>query len=99
MPLKHTLLAALFGVHWIAFVVLLVRTRRASLILPIAVFTLLVLVQLLWDSAVMLELGPLPHYSLRTVLRTLAIVLAVPSVGLMGRRIVLRRRGAARASA
>lgn len=91
MELRHVLLAVLFGIHWIAFVIVFLRSRRVSLLLPIAVFTLLVTVQFLAGSAVMLELGPLPATSLRTALRVTAIALAVPSIGMMVMRVLARR--------
>ena len=98
MPLKQTLLTALFSIHLVAFVVVLARSRRPSLLLPISVFTLLVLVQLLWNSTATVHFGPLPDYPLRSLLRVTAIVLAVPSIGLMVRRIVVKRRAVAAVS-
>jgi hypothetical protein len=89
---RQILLTVIFALHWIGFVVLLVRQKRLSLLLPIAVFTLLVLTQLLWHSSVVLELGALGPSPLPTVLRAGAIVLAVPSIGLLIRRFVLQRR-------
>ncbi len=94
MDLRQILLIILFGIHWVAFVVLLWKRRAAYLLLPIAVFTLLVITQFLWQSELSVPLGPLGHPSLRGFLRTIAIVLAVPSIGLMVHRIVIRRREA-----
>lgn len=96
MPAGRLLLLLLFGVHWAAFVWLFVRRRSSSLLLPIAVFSLLIAVQLLKGGAVSVDVGPIAGYELATVLRATAIVLAVPSIGLMGRRMVARRWGGAR---
>jgi hypothetical protein len=92
MGLKQILLTVLFGVHWIAFAVLFMRTRRWSLLLPLSVFTLLILTQYLWTSEAMVGLGPLGSHPLPTTLRASAIILAVPSIALMARRIVAKRR-------
>ena len=90
MATQQLLLFILFAVHWIAFVALLIKQRRPSLLLPIAVFTLLMLTQVYWTSEVILDLPlagtvPLPRF-----LRVSAIVLAVPSIGLMVRRVIAR---------
>ncbi len=95
MGTRQILLTLLFGVHWVAFVILLVRRKQLSLLLPIAVFTLLVLTQVLWTSDVQVAFGPFGTSPLPKVLRLAAIILAVPSVGLMVRRILARRRSAA----
>jgi hypothetical protein len=92
MGLRQTFLTVLFGLHWVGFLVLLIRDRRPALLLPLAVFTLLILTQVLWNSAVVLDLGALGHRSLPLVVRVSAAVLAVPSIGLLVRRIVLKRR-------
>jgi hypothetical protein len=92
MGTRQILLAVLFGVHWIAFVVLMIRQRRPALLLPIAVFTLLVLTQLLWASEAVVGLGPFGSPRLPVLLRVSAIVLAVPSIGMMVRRMAVRRR-------
>lgn len=90
METRQLLLLILFGVHLVAFVVLLIKQRRPSLLLPISVFTLLCLTQIFWKSEITLALPLAGPTSLARALRVAAIVLAVPSIALMARRIVLR---------
>ncbi len=97
MDLRQILLTVVFGCHWVGFLVLLVRQKRLSLLLPIAVFTLLISTQILRDSGIVVQLGALGPRSLPSVLRGSALVLAVPSIGLMVRRAVLERRAKRRA--
>jgi len=92
MGLRQIVLTVIFGAHWLGFGVLLIRDKRPALLLPMAVFTLLILTQLYWDSPVVLRLGMLGPTSLPRLLRVAAIVLAVPSIAFMVRRIVLKRR-------
>jgi len=87
---RQVLLALLSGVHWAAFVVVFLRSRRATALLPVGVFTLLVLTQVLWNSGISIPLGSHGVVPLRVLLRGSAWVLAVPSLGLMFRRIYLR---------
>ena len=97
MDLRQILLTVVFGCHWVGLSVLLVRQKRLSLLLPIAVFTLLISTQILRDGGVVVQLGALGPRSLASVLRGSALVLAVPSIGLMVRRAVLERRAKRRA--
>lgn len=92
MGLKQILLSALFGAHLIGFLWLYARDRTPSRLLPVGVFTLLVLAQVFWDSAVVLEFGAGRELPLRVGLRAGAWGLAVPSLGLMFRRIYFRSR-------
>lgn len=92
MATKQILLLILFGVHLVAFVGLYIKQRRASLFLPIAVFVLLCLTQIFWNSPVTLTLPGLGETPLGLALRYTAIAVAIPSIGLMARRIVLRIR-------
>lgn len=89
---RQMALALLFGVHWVVFAWFFLRSRRVTLLLPLGVFTLLILTQLFWDSQVQLSFGELGPIPLRSVLRVSAWVLAVPSLGVMLGRIHLRIR-------
>lgn len=91
MGLRHWLLIALFGVHWLVFVGLWLRRRDVSRLLPIGVFTLLILTQVFWNSPAELHFGDGDPILLRTAFRHGAWTLAVPSVGMMFRRLWLRR--------
>lgn len=91
---RQMALALLFGVHWAVFAWLFFRSRRVTLLLPMGVFTLLILTQLFWDSQVQLSFGEVGPIPLRSVLRISAWVLAVPSLGVMLGRIHLRIRRA-----
>lgn len=90
METRQILLLILFGAHLVAFSVLLYKQRRPSLLLPISVFSLLVLTQLFWHSQVMLEIPGAGATPLPRAFRVAAIILAVPSIGLMARRIIVR---------
>ena len=90
MAPRQMALALLFGVHWVVFAWLFFRSRRVTLLLPMGVFTLLILTQLFWNSQVQISMGELGPIPLRSVLRVSAWVLAVPSLGVMLGRIHLR---------
>ena len=90
MGLRQGILIAVFGVHWAVFVRLFVKRRRWSQLLPVGVFTFLILTQLFWHSTAELSLGGYGPVPLRTAFRHSAWTLAVPSLFLMFRRISLR---------
>ncbi len=96
MAPRQMALALLFGVHWAVFAWVFFRSRRVTLLLPMGVFTLLILTQLFWDSQVQLSFGEVGPIPLRSVLRVSAWVLAVPSLGVMLGRIHLRIKRARR---
>jgi hypothetical protein len=91
MGTRQIFLLVLFGAHWLAFVALLWRRRTPSLLLPLGVFTLLILTQLFWANPAHVPLGPLGEPLLPQVLRASAVLLALASVGLMSRRLYGRR--------
>jgi hypothetical protein len=92
MGARQWFLVLVFGVHWLVFVRLYLRERRWTRLLPVGVFTLLILTQAFWDSPAEFYLWGEDPIPLRTALRHGAWTMAVPSVGLMIRRLVLRVR-------
>jgi hypothetical protein len=78
---REYLLTALFGAHLVAFAAVLARTRRWALVLPLSVFALLVATQLTAGQPISGQL------------RRAALVLAVPSLTLMGMRLARPRGG------
>ncbi len=87
MEAKRIVLTTIFAIHVAVFGALLVRRRQYSLLLPISVFVLLIFVQVLHGSAATVNLGSAGTLPLPVLLRRIAWVLAVPSLGMMGFRI------------
>ena len=92
MGTRQWVLVLVFGLHWSIFVRLYLKQKRLTRMLPIGVFTLLILTQVFWNSAAEIAVGDYGPVPLRTAFRHSAWTLAVPSLILMFRKIVLRVR-------
>lgn len=89
---RQWMLILVFAVHWAVFVRLYLKRRRWTQLLPIGVFTFLILAQVLWNSTAEITVGQYGPVPLRTAFRHSAWTLAVPSLILMFRRIFSRVR-------